>query len=576
MNIIDYIGMTKYIRIECEDAKKKVEFVVDDAFTDPYVRGDTIYLHQPDPRWSDESHILWQYQAQNLISQFTKENINPSQHDVMEEKQISENSVLGHAFNIVAQHAQEHNRIGVYEGRDQQMREGRHIYTRDYLNGPNGLGMPAETQEGSLIRAIAAYDTMCREDWNAYMYGMGNAGRALLSPEEQQYFDKLVASKIRIQDVTSMDEAYEVAKKLLEEMDQDSDELEQQAQQQKQEEEQQQQQGQGKPCDDGDEGESEGGQKPGEKEKKEMEAMSINSYTKYNKESEVNGQPPSNGLTIDYSNVRDGTSMVPQEGEEHDVRGCSSDNYTSSIMSIHAGEMLANNVRMLFASMKQVQWEHRRKRGTISGKNLWKATYPVYDQDVYKHRIQKLDINTDVTVLCDFSGSMSGEKFCHAAKAAMMVNDAVTPVGVNVELLGFSERGGKAVHVIIKGFNERVNDSSVIAERYSYATRWMGSNNDGDSILWAHSRLLPRKAHRKVLIVLSDGQPASARGNYGDEVGYAKDVIHAIETKSPVEIYGVGIMTMSVSGLYKNYKIINNASELEEALLGIVKSSVLR
>jgi len=91
--------------------------------------------------------------------------------------------------------------------------------------------------------------------------------------------------------------------------------------------------------------------------------------------------------------------------------------------------------------------------------------------------------------------------------------------------------------------------------------------------MFAYNRRRGRKNKRKILIVLSDGQPATHRA--GDIYGYTREVIKAIENKKDVEIYGIGIQTNSVQHLYKKCKVIDDAGQLESAVVDLVGNFIL-
>ena len=91
--------------------------------------------------------------------------------------------------------------------------------------------------------------------------------------------------------------------------------------------------------------------------------------------------------------------------------------------------------------------------------------------------------------------------------------------------------------------------------------------------MWAYSRLLQQKTARKVLVVLSDGQPQSRRG---DCSYHTKQVIEQIEKQGKVEIYGVGIESDSVKNFYKDYQVIHRAEDLEGALLNLIQNRIIK
>jgi cobalamin biosynthesis protein CobT len=195
--------------------------------------------------------------------------------------------------------------------------------------------------------------------------------------------------------------------------------------------------------------------------------------------------------------------------------------------------------------------------------------------DVYKKRTTQLELNTAVSILADHSGSMAGDKYAHACKAGLMLNEAMGKIGVPVELLGFSEDGRGPINVIIKPFTEVTAPQSELQERYASAGSWMCQNSDGESIVWAFNRLRKRKEKRRILIVLSDGSPAAYNGSSMAEYYYTQQVVESIEEDTPIEIYGIGIMDDNVKRIYKDHKVLHHADDLENMLLGLVKNKVL-
>jgi cobaltochelatase CobT len=100
----------------------------------------------------------------------------------------------------------------------------------------------------------------------------------------------------------------------------------------------------------------------------------------------------------------------------------------------------------------------------------------------------------------------------------------------------------------------------------------MEENADGDSILFAYNRLKGRKEKKKLLIVLSDGQPAAHRGR--GIYGFTHKVVKQIEKEGVVDIYGIGIESSAVENFYTQHTVINDSSELEKALLTVLKNKL--
>jgi hypothetical protein len=94
----------------------------------------------------------------------------------------------------------------------------------------------------------------------------------------------------------------------------------------------------------------------------------------------------------------------------------------------------------------------------------------------------------------------------------------------------------------------------------------------GNSYYEAEVKDLSSGEKRKLLIVLSDGQPAAHRGS--GIHGFTKKVVKEIEKEGVVDIYGLGIISSAVKQFYKNHTVISDSSELEKALLGVLKQKL--
>ena len=58
-------------------------------------------------------------------------------------------------------------------------------------------------------------------------------------------------------------------------------------------------------------------------------------------------------------------------------------------------------------------------------------------------------------------------------------------------------------------------------------------------------------------------------------MGFCMKVVKEIENKSPIDILGIGIEDETVKRIYKDYAIIKNSDQLEDALLSIIKRKFL-
>jgi cobalamin biosynthesis protein CobT len=100
-----------------------------------------------------------------------------------------------------------------------------------------------------------------------------------------------------------------------------------------------------------------------------------------------------------------------------------------------------------------------------------------------------------------------------------------------------------------------------------------GANADADAILMAGERLLKRREKRKILMVLSDGEPAwrsRMKGKGSNWEDYAnqltRDVVHTMEAKG-IETVGIGIQSTSVASFYERHAVVSNMDDLGKQML---------
>lgn len=174
--------------------------------------------------------------------------------------------------------------------------------------------------------------------------------------------------------------------------------------------------------------------------------------------------------------------------------------------------------------------------------------------------------DTTVSLLIDNSGSMRGDPIETAAVSADILGSTLERCGVTFEVLGFTTsawKGGQCytrwqasgrppapgrlnevLHIIYKAASEpwrraRRNLALMLCDNL------LKENIDGEALLWAHSRLLARPEQRRILIMLSDGEPvdnATVSANSDDYLErHLRNVVDYIVRRSPVELFAIGI-----------------------------------
>jgi cobalamin biosynthesis protein CobT len=103
-----------------------------------------------------------------------------------------------------------------------------------------------------------------------------------------------------------------------------------------------------------------------------------------------------------------------------------------------------------------------------------------------------------------------------------------------------------------------------------------GSQNpDGECVQWAAKRLSERKEKRKILMVLSDGEPATGDSRRDVLCSDLRRRIMQIE-KSGIECVGVGIQTPAVKEFYPDFIVLNDLKDLPKAAMTKLSKLLVR
>ncbi len=244
---------------------------------------------------------------------------------------------------------------------------------------------------------------------------------------------------------------------------------------------------------------------------------------------------------------------------------------------------ISNRVRVLLQSKSAVRWQNGYRSGSVSKKSLYKVGVPTigngdWNSKVFKRKEQDVSLDTSVTYLGDFSGSMTGHKVATSINCGrMLANLLTTTLKMPCEILGFSEsshpEGYGTIVGVLKGFNEPLIRDGELVTRSKDFVQYMNQNADGVAVQVAWERLLRQPSKRKILVVGSDGCPCSSME--GDSDKFLKDTVKAIEKDGRVEIYGIGIQDDNVKRFYKHNQVIRDHAELENALVSVIRNFII-
>jgi len=252
---------------------------------------------------------------------------------------------------------------------------------------------------------------------------------------------------------------------------------------------------------------------------------------------------------------------------------------------------LAHRLQRFLLAQQNRSWEFNKEEGLLDASKLHKIILDPITPLSYKVEKETDFRDTVVSILVDSSGSMRGRSMTVAAICADIISTTLERCNVKTEVLGFTTKqwkGGESRKRWVEdGKPEnpgRLNDIRHIIFK-SADTSWrrgqknfglmlreglLKENVDGEALIWAHDRLARRQEQRKILMVISDGAPvddstlSTNPNNYLDL--HLRQVIHSIETQSPINLIAIGI-GHDVTRYYQKAVTIHRAEELGGVML---------
>lgn len=236
---------------------------------------------------------------------------------------------------------------------------------------------------------------------------------------------------------------------------------------------------------------------------------------------------------------------------------------------------LSTKLRIKLQTRSRDRYEYGKRKGNLHNGSLHRVLSGDDNNAsrIFRKRVVSDTLDTAVCLLVDCSGSMSGSKFEMACAAAGSMAEALKPLNIKYSVYGFTNTYSEEHPVIwvFTEYGERVSLSELV-KRFAKVSGGLLQNSDGDGIAYSSHKLLQRKEHRKVLLVLSDGSPCG-REHKGDIREYTKQTIKDAQ-KSGIDVYGVGIMDENVKRFYKNNHVVNNLGDLSGTILSILDRSI--
>lgn len=230
----------------------------------------------------------------------------------------------------------------------------------------------------------------------------------------------------------------------------------------------------------------------------------------------------------------------------------------------------ANELLRLSEQKKQVM-QRMQKTGRLDNRRLIKAAAFNAEDVFYKKKTEKEKLDMDVLIFVDRSGSNASEvkndkndtylpRYEVNRIAAIVQHEMLKRAKINHAVWSFEEHGWNNVFSPMIHFT---NCFEKDAGLYLKDIGASGANRDGFSLAYAGDYLLKYgKNQKKLLIVISDGQPNGVDDYYGHLA--MNDVKNTVKNLKKKGIKTIGIFTgeevenQYFSQMYENHMFLNN------------------
>ena len=231
-------------------------------------------------------------------------------------------------------------------------------------------------------------------------------------------------------------------------------------------------------------------------------------------------------------------------------------------------QRLVAEMKALFEDLREGSIDRGRTCGRVDMKSLRRIDT---DAKIFSTKKNPIDIpDLAICLLLDQSGSMTGRRIHACEKAAIMLEAVSKMLDVPVMVCGHNTGGGGINFYVHRDF-----DTIDARRKYSLAAiETDNSNRDGYAI-YAASELLGKRAETdKILLIISDGQPADI--GYGGDAA-AEDIRQIV--KNANRQYGIETIAAAIGDdkdrikkIYGNgYLDISDLSKLPKALAKILR-----
>ena len=212
---------------------------------------------------------------------------------------------------------------------------------------------------------------------------------------------------------------------------------------------------------------------------------------------------------INYGNAHKGTHVTINRMRDPDMR------LADSYMKVSPPLLLlSKRVQSKLTDLLKDKREGGKQTNLLMGRRINPRAFAQDDgKYFYNNRLPEEKMNLAVALLVDESGSMSGsDRITYARAASIVMYDFCRKLDIPVIVYGHTSYGEDVDMFAYAEFD-------AIDNKDAYRMMDMSArsgNRDGAALRYVAERLMTREEETKLLILISDGQPASS-GYYGTE-----------------------------------------------------------
>ncbi|WP_422452194.1 cobaltochelatase CobT-related protein [Endozoicomonas sp. ALC066] len=233
-----------------------------------------------------------------------------------------------------------------------------------------------------------------------------------------------------------------------------------------------------------------------------------------------------------------------------------------NVSEIQDGVLHASKLRAKLTGLVQAQ-QQRRNYETSQGRHINSRRIDRLcsgDLRIFSHESQRKAVNADVCLLLDSSGSMSKngrDRICNSTTAslALALSD-IKGTDVCVGTFPGMDRCVSPVNLLGTPVRKDLGRFSIPPSGGTPLTQ---------ALLWATKELGRGKRDKKIVIVLTDGQPGNG--------SMVLKIVGEMEA-SGIHLIGVGIQEAAVTRYFKNHVVINDLNDLGPKLFEVARGVI--